>query len=353
MNNKLLWPLLLSFSFLLNYSCQRPFLSDDEVVSKANWEMVDFESERPIQAMHATPFEWHIITENEFARFDAENKLLEKRPLARNSGVLGFPALSDNTFVRLTTNDEAKQELEFHLTRNPSDIHRILVDSLVGPADDFVEVEFQAHKIGVFSDDGTIFLLPIKVLPDRHYTLLMFQVLHDVPHTSFTSVEVFKRIELTELSTDLPRLNALRFVNGNFYVTSQEGAWRISPSGNTEKVFIQWMIDVFPYQGDVYITGLNSFDLHKSADNGVTWERLNQNSDLKIVTNANELLFTQSATGLVYRLIDDDLLKAKNIVFPSDYTPQDAVYFGAAYFTDKYYFSLEREIYMTEIIVLE
>ena len=353
MNNKSFWPLLLSLCTLLVHSCQRPFLSDDDEASRANWEVIDFTSERPIRGLHATPFEWQVITENEFARFDGENKLLEKRPLAANSGVLGLPALSDNTFVRLTTNAEAKQELEFHLARNPAEIIAVPVDSLAGPTDDFVEVEFQAQRIGVFSDDGTIFLLPLKVLPGRHYILLMFQVLHNVPHTSFTSVEVIKRINLTELSTDLPRLNALRFVNGNFYVTSQEGAWRVSPSGDVEKIFSQWMIDVFAYQGDAYITGLNSFDLHQSTDNGINWERLNQNSELRIVNNANELLFTQAALGLVYQTVGEDLLKAQNIIFPNDYSPQDVVYFGNTFFAGKHYFALDREIYMTEAIVVE
>ncbi|MEO1259167.1 MAG: hypothetical protein AAFZ15_10240 [Bacteroidota bacterium] len=353
MNNKLFWPTFLCFCLFSTFSCQRPFLSDDDVSSKANWEKVGFTAERPIRGIHATPFEWQIITENEFVRFDGENELQEIRPLSTNSGVLGSPALSDNTFVRLTTNDDAKQELEFHLARNPSEIHKLLVDSLAGPTDDFVEVEFQARQVGVFSDDGTIFLLPVKVLPGRHYVLLMFQVLHNVPHTSFTSVEVIKRINLVELSTDLPRLNALRFVNGNFYVTSQEGTWRITPSGNVEQLFTQWMIDVFPFQGDIYITGLNSFDLHQSTDNGINWERLNQNSELKFVTNANEILFTQAASGLVYQTVDDDLLKAQNIVFPNDYSPQDVVYFGNIFFAGKHYFALDRAIYLTETIVVE
>ena len=336
-------------------ACQRPFLADPEVATGAKWELVDQEFERTILAVHATPFEWYIISENQFARFDTDNKLLELRSLARKSGVLGIPALTDNTFVRLTTNDDAKQVVEFHLTRNPAEIHSILTDDLAGPADSFVEVTTRAHRLGAFSSDGTIFLLPIEVLPDRHFALLLFEVLHDPSHTSFTSIKVVKRIDLTDLSTDLVKLNSIRFLNGNFYVTSQEGAWRITPSGSAERIFpkAQWMLDVFTWQGDLYITGINTFDLHQSTDNGLTWERLNQNSALKLVTNANEKLFTQGAPGLVCQMVSDDFLNAETMILPEGYSPLDAIYYGAFFFEDKYYFSMGREVYFTEEVVVE
>lgn len=353
MNNKQTSYLFIPLLLILISSCQKPFLSDTTPESKANWELVGFESERQIQGVHATPFEWYTISENEFYRFDGDNELLEKRPLAKNSGVLGIPALSDNTFVRLTTNDNAEQVLEFHLTRNPAEIHTIIVDSLVAPGDSFVEVEFEAHRLGAFSSDGTIFMTVLETLPNRHYAIAMFEVLHNQAHTSFTSVKMVKRIDLTELSTDLAKLMSIRFVNGNFYVTSQEGAWRVTPSGNAERIFTQWMLDVFPYQGDVYITGINSFDLHKSTDNGVEWERQNQNSDLKVVQNLNETLFTQITPGLVFQQAESDLLSAKFIHMPEGYEIQDAIYFGAFFFAGNYYFSCDREVYMTDVVVVQ
>ncbi len=346
---------LLMLALLFISACQRPFLADDEVATVASWDLVDQEFERPILATHATPFEWYIISENQFARFDTDDKLLELRTLSKNAGVLGIPALTDNTFVRLTTNDDAKQVVEFHLTRNPAEIHNILADDLAGPSDSFVEVTTRSHRLGAFSSDGTIFMLPIEVLPDRHFALLLFEVLHNPAHTSFTSVKVVKRINLPDLSTDLTKLNSVRFLNGNFYVTSQEGAWRITPSGNIERIFpqAQWMLDVFTWQGDLYITGINSFDLHKSTDNGLTWERLNQNSALKLVVNVNELLFTQEAPGLIYRMVGGDLLRAKNLILPEGFSPQQAIYYGAFFFEGKYYFSIDREVYMTNDVVLE
>ena len=350
------WTLPIFFSLLLLsfvFSCQRPFLTDDQAASKANWELVGLESERQIQGMHATPFEWYTISEDEFFRYNGDNELIEKRKLFKHSGVLGIPALTDNTFVRLTTNDNAEQVLEFHLTRNAAEIHSVIVDSLAAPGDSFVEVEFQAHDLGAFSTDGTIYMTAIEVLPERHFALLMFEVLHNQDHTSFTSIEMVKRVNLTELSTDLAKLMSIRFVNGNFYVTSQEGAWRVTPSGNIERIFNQWMLSVFPYQGDNYITGVNTFDLHKSIDNGIEWERLNHNSELKVVTNANELLFTQTTPGLVFQLANDDLKSAREFILPEGYEHPQAIYFGAFFFADYYYFSFDREVYRTDAVVVQ
>ena len=351
-----LYPMLapLGLICLFALSCQRPFLADDDVVSKANWDAIEVGSERLILGLHATPFEWYAISENEFFRFDSDNKLLEKRPLQRNAGVLGVPVLSDNTFVRITTNDDAKQVIEFHLARNPSEIHSILTEGLKAPSDNFMEVEtLGTNNLGAFSPDGTLLMLPATVLPDLHYALLIFQIQHNTAHSSFSSVEMVKRVNLEDLSSDLNKLKSIRFIDGNFYVTSQEGAWRITPSGNKEKIFTQWMIDAFPWKGDSYMTGLNPYDLHKSEDNGLNWKSLDQNSELKIVTNANELLFTQSAPSLVYQLMDAGLMKAKDIILPNGHSPQEAIYYGVMFFKGKYYFSMDRDVYTTTEIVVE
>ena len=196
-------------------------------------------------------------------------------------------------------------------------------------------------------------MLPVKVLPDQHYALLIFQILHNLAHTSFASVEMVKRVILESLSSDLNKLKSIRFIDGNFYVTSQEGAWRITPSGNKEKIFTQWMTDVFSWKGDIYITGLNPYDLHKSTDNGLNWENVGVSSELKIVANANDLLFTQAAPSLVYQRVEADLMKAKNISLPIGYSPQQAIYYSVVYFAGKYYFSVDREVYMTEEVVVE
>ncbi len=349
----LLAPLLL----LSSLSCQRPFLSDDgePPTANSNWQQVDYQSERLILGLHTTPFEWYVISENQFSRFDSENQLLEKRTLLSNGGAKGTPAMSDNTFFRLTINDDASQVAEFHLARNPSEVFKIPVDSLVGPGDSFIEVDVFARKLGAFSSDGTLFMLPATVLPGRHYVLLLFEVLHNPSHNSFASIEMVKRIELESLSADVANLNNIRFFDGNFYATSKEGAWRVTPSGETEKIFYQWMLDCFSWQGDLYATGSNSFDLHKSTDNGLTWERLNQNSDLQFVETAGEYIFTHLVLGHPFKVVDGDGLgTAFDFAYPSGAPASTSVtFYAVGAFADNYYFTMDKSVYVTDGIVVE
>ncbi|HFA48668.1 MAG TPA: hypothetical protein ENJ95_06605 [Bacteroidetes bacterium] len=336
------------------FSCQRPLnLGGDDSSAQADWKLIDTISERLILGLHATPFEWYAITENEFLRFGGDDELLEKRPLQSNFGVLGIPALSDNSFVRLTVDDDSKKVVEFHLARNPSQIIKIPVDSLLGTEDSFVDIEFLHGSLGAFSSDGTLFLLPTTVLPGRYHVMLLFEVLHNASHTEFASVKVVKRVALEDLSSDFANLKSIKFLNGNFYVTAQGGAWRIAPSGEPKNIFQQWMLDAFSWQGDLYATGVSSFDLHKSTDNGLTWERLNQNSELKYARTAGNYVFTQSARGLVPQQMQEDLLRANSIVLPAGAMPSDAIYYGVIFFAGHYYFSIGREVYKIEDIVVE
>ena len=338
---------------LLAAACQRPLIVDnDQPTDDATWDLVDYRSERLIQGLHATPFEWYLISENQFARFDGDNGLLEKRPLSVRSGTLGTPALSDNTFVRLTTDDDGLQFVEFHLARNPAQIVEFPADSLLGPGESFLEVEFLGRRLGAFSSDGTLFALPVSVLPQRKYSILLFEVLHDVQHLQFTSVRVFQRVPL-DLSADFANLGNVRYLDGNFYVASKEGAWRITPSGSPEKIFNQHMLDFLSRDGKLYATGINTFDLHESTDNGLTWQRLNVNSELKFVETPGDMVLTHTVLGNRYRMATDDLLQAKAIRHPATAPTDQSVFRGVAFFAGKYYFSMDREVYATPEVVAE
>lgn len=350
----IVYPSILCTILFLTVGCQRPLIVDDDQMStEADWGEIEFAAERLIEGLHATPFELQAITENQFLRFNGDNEPLEIRPLNLREGHFGTPAMSDNTFVRLTNNDNAEQILEFHLTKNPAQIVELPVDDLKGQGDEFMEVEWFARTLGAFSDDGTLFLLPTTVLPDRHYVLLLFEVLHNTEHTEFTSVEVFRRIDLTDLNSDFNNLLNIRYVNGNFYVATKSGAWRVEPDGTKTKILQQHILDFFSKEGNLYLTGSNSFDLHESTDNGENWNRLNQNSELIWVETAQDFIFTQVAPSQVFSVIDDDLLKTRTMVLPKNIDPIAAIFYDVDFFAGKYYFSMDRSIFFTEEMVFQ
>ncbi len=343
---------------LLLSACQKPLFDDDgsgdNGPSQGDWDIVDYESERPILNLFATPFQLYAITENEFARFGFENELIEKRTLPVSNGVKGIPALSDNIFMRLTTTSSVNQTIEFHLTRNPTEVVKFVADSLKDSTDNHLEIDFLARRLGAFKDDGTQFLLPAKIFSNQgnYYVFFLLGFQLNPAHDEFIAVEVDKRIDVPELSADFGNIVNIRFIDGNYYVSTKEGAFRITPDGAYTRIFPQWMLDFFPFDGNIYVTGINTFDLHESTDNGETWTRLNQNSTLKMVEAVGDHLFTHEVQGHVFKWVNNDLLNTREIDFHENIDTENVSNFYAlAYFNEKYYFNVGREIYFTDAIV--
>lgn len=351
---KVIYSTGLFLSLLCIVSCQKPLFPDKEKQDKrAQWEVLEHKSERVINQLFASPFELYAISDNQFFRFNGAVELLEKRPLDASYGVRGIPALSDNAFARMTIDEQTRQILEFHLTRNPAQVEKIPVDSLATNEDSYLEVEFLARTLGAFSTDGSLFLLPARTFAERHYAFFLFKINFNTAHNSFTSIKAIKRIDVPEMSSDFTNLINMRFLNGNFYLTSREGAWRITPSGQVQQIFSQWMRDAFSQNGKLYITGLNAFDLHESADNGLTWKRLNLKSELKMVETPGGLLLSQEVLGNPYQLVTEDYLRAQAIVYPSDAPGDFSSYYGVAFLNGLYFFSIGNHIFSTSEVVAE
>lgn len=342
-------------------ACQKPLFTntDDEQPNnngEANWTDITFSTERILQNIFGTPFQLYAISENQFFRFDADNELLEKRSLAVDNGVKGRPALSDNVFVRMTTTPNFRQHIEFHSTRNPAAVVKILADSLKNAADDHIEVEFLARTLGAFSDDGVLFLLATKTFPNTFYTFFLFEITMNAAHDEFVSIEVLERIDVPSLGADFANIVSIRSINGNFYISTKEGAYRITEEGVVSQIFPQgqWMLDFFPFEGDIYVTGINTFDLHRSEDNGETWERLNQNSELKMVEAEGDNIFSHQVVGHAFRLVEDDLLNTKSIKYPTEVDPENLSAFnGISFYNNQYYILVDRAIYFTDVISTE
>lgn len=334
-------------------SCQTtPIWKDDEQPDGIDrWDSIEYKSEAVIHGLFATDFELYVASENSFARLNSNLDIIEKRLLPISNAIT---ALSDNSFVRLATNTQNRQVVEFHLARNGSEIFKVLVDTLPAPAGNSLEIETLSNSIGAFSNDGTLFLMAAKVLPARHYSLFLFSIQQNPSHNSFVSVKMVKRIDLTDLDANADGvIKSMKFQNGNFYVATQQGAWRITPAGATTKPFLQWKEDCFAWQGDLYMTGTVDFDLDKSTDNGLTWNREDFGSELRHVEVADTSIFTQIVTGKPFQLMPKDFKKAKNIVYPAGTNTATSFFYGLVYFNDRYYFSIDKAIYATDQIPTE
>jgi hypothetical protein len=348
-------PAMLLAAFLFSACQTTPFWKNDATPDGGTqWDSIDFKMTPYIQGLLATPFELYAISENTFARLSNNLDIIERRPFLLPSKSNSIPALSENTIARLTTNGQGRQVVEFHLARNSTEVHNILVDTLQAPTGNTLEIESFGNPVGVFSTDGTLFLLAAKVLPARYYSLYLFDIRQNVQHNSFVSVKVIKRMDLPDLSANADGVvKSMRFLGGNYYLASQQGAWRITPAGVTSKIFPQWKEDCFSWQGDLYMTGTYDYDLEKSIDNGQEWERVNVGTELRHVVVADTTIFTQRVAGTVFSVMPKDLKKAKSITFPSVANPATSFFYGLVFFEDRYFFSMDEWIFATEKVVTD
>lgn len=363
MNGKSYLSLSFFISILFLFSCVKvdipqnpstdPGEEMEEVEELVDWTLLEANSERKIQNTLGTPFEFYAITENQFFRFARDLELIEKRPLDASNSLYGRPILHDNTFVRLSQNEDNRQVVEFHLTRSPLEIREFVVSELRGEEDDFIEVDFRAVYPGAFSDDGVYFMLPVKSYPNYHYTLFLFEVRHSPNHNEFTSIEVIDRIEVPGITVDVDNLENIRFIEGHFYLASKEGGFRVNVNGTVEKVLQPWIIDFFENEGRLYATGFNDFDFYKSSNNGRTWQKEEGNSKLKIVEAKGNYVFTQEIEGRPFQLAMSDLKEVEDIFYNEDFTDDPTSYVNMDFFNGKYFMSLHKEIYYVDDIQLK
>ena len=355
----------LLFLSLFTISCQKNIFDDDDTAgggngngANADWKSLEFETERLIKNLFATPFQLYLITDNEFARFNEDLELVEKRTLTPQGIGISRPVLSDNVFARVTANSSGKQVLEFHLARNSAGVKKFSIDELKLPTDDFIEMEIIQRSLGAFNASETQFLIPARVENngDAYSVLYIFHLTYNSSFDEFLTIS-FDRIELPDLTTDAANITNIvnvQYFKEHFFVSTKKGGYRIAADLEVEKIFpsSQWVRDFFEYRDTLYMTGLNSFDLHKSANNGLQWTRLNKNSKLKSIEKVNDRLFNQEVIGAIFTAATEDLCDEKEIVYATDIpVGNPAAFYGIVYFQDQYYLSADTKIfYISDIL---
>ena len=307
----------------------------------------------PIRGIHATPFELYFISNNFLFRLDDKLNLQEKRLLPTDRSFFGAPILSDNVFVRVTQNVSNDAVFEFNITRNAQNVRKIAASSLVDTArrETFVPeaVYDQTLQPGAFSDDGTKLLLVGSINSTKIFAIVL-DIQLDFPATNFTRISVVKRIELPDLLSK--KLESIRFINGNFYIATQNGGFRITPAGEMKKVFNHWALDFFMVGNTLHSSPYSPYDFHTSTDNGLTWRR-GAPSELKYVDVVNKRVFTKISRGVSYvNLGDSSLTKQLKVKYNPDLftNTREAVDYHIRYFKGKYFMNDGAKVYAVDTI---
>ena len=315
---------------------------------------LNFSTITPIRNLHAGAVEFLAISDDEFVRLNNQGELIEKRDLILPFRFFGRPQLSDHVFTRVTRQGQVDQTIEFHLTSVPDEVVNYTFEQLETDTGDQLFPETSGRYTAAFNDESTQFLIPAQNFTKDIYTLLLFDIELNNTNSSFTKIELAQHIDIPGLQNDPGSISNTKFVNGNYYVTSLNGAFRLTPQGQVDKIFSEWMLDFFAFNDTIFVTS-SATRLLFSTDDGLNWEEWDteNRTELQYVEVANGEVFSQPFVGFPFQKANDDLLTTNKVKLNKDFTDDLAAYNNIRYFFGKYYITNQKELYFTENLLVE
>ncbi len=347
--------LLLLLTIVTTAAC---LIKPPEPIPEPFTKLEDYVNNTNIRVLHATPNELYILSDDEFARLDLNNELVEKRRLEIPFEFSARSAVSDHNFYQLILNDSLDLEINFHLTKNPDEVEKIKLKNLMQAGDSGFIKEGNNRNIGAFNDNGTQFLIPVIRVPGSYYSFFLFDINLNGTNTNFQSVELAHRIDIDGIPASAGNLNSVKYIDGFFYATSLFGAVRINPTnGSYTQIFDDWMLDFFKYDDKLYATGFGNA-LYVSNDNGLNFTVVDlSNVDtpfpIEMIQIVNDKILSQQAIGFPFSIIDTDFESGKLLLLNSDFTQDFSAYQDIEYFNGKYYLPVFKELYTSPDLFIE
>ncbi len=321
------------------------------------WNKIDFNAIGPIRTMHAAPVEVLAITDQEFFRIDSDNQVVEERPIGLAAFYFGRPALSDWVFTRFVEKQQ-QNVAEFHLVRNSNQIFDLVINDIDVPAGTTITLDGTAAKnVGAFNDDSSQLAFPVELnrTEGSNVGVVIVDITLSGTKENFISVEVIKVVDIPELRSNAQLMSSISFIGGAYYITHQDGGFRVTADGNYRQVVSGWTLDVFNKEGTIYMTSFNPFDFFKSENNGVTFERVGTTTPAKYVYQADDQYFHQDNRGFEFKLISDDFEDVRDIVYNKEIEDisDNSAFWNMIYMGGRYYINAQKDIWYLEEIELK
>jgi hypothetical protein len=309
-----------------------------------------------VRVLHTTANELYILSDDEFTRLNQNNEFVEKRNIGLPFDFTGRPGISDHSFYQITLNDSSKIEINFRLTKNASQLLKIKIDNFKESGDAAFLSEGEGKNTAAYNIDGTQFIIPVIQIPDSYYAFFLFNINLNPSKTEFEEIELVSRINITDFPANTGNLNTVRYIDGFFYATSLHGAIRINPStGTYQKIFTDWMIDIFKLEDKIYATGFGN-TLFVSEDNGQNFVPLDLGEappQMHVIDILQNKIFSQQAIGFPFNLVDANFTTSKRITLNEDFPQDFSAYQDIAYFNDNFYLSIFEKLYFGPEIITE
>jgi len=342
------------FCLFLSSACYK---NNTSTVSNP-WDKIDMNAIGPIRTMHSGPNEVLAITDLEFFRIDVDNQVIEERDIGLAAFYYGRPALGDWVFARFIEKQN-KNVVEFHLVRNSERTRDLVVNDIELPNGASIVFEGTSAKdAGAFNDDASQLAFPVQLsVPGQpsNMGIVIVDITLNSTKQEFSSVQVKHVVSITEMSANPQSMSNITFVNGAYYVTHQDGGFRITPNGTYNKVASGWTRDVFAKDGKLYMTSFDDFEFLVSENNGSSFQRAGIISSAKFVYPAGNQYFHQENRGFEYQLISDDFEELNDIVYNKAIRDQNdnAAFWNMIYMGGRYYINVQKDIYYLEEIELK
>lgn len=313
---------------------------------------LDLETNTPIRNMYAGDLELHLISDDEFIRLGPENRLKERRILPVPFEFYSWPVLSTNTYARvIRTEAQGGPVLELNISAVPGESLSIPYEVLKDDAEEFfapVSKNFAEYTLA-YNDEGTQLLLPVVNFENNTHTFFLIDIELDFSKTKFLNVQKSHRIDIPEIPGSVTdRINNILFENGNYYVVSLDGTFRITPDGAYEKVIPGWLYDVFEKNDSLFATG-RGLDFYISTDNGHNWIERDSTSDIKFADVVSGKVLSQNFPAAIYTMADSDLEEVRPLVLNEDFPDEitSNAYAKLLYFYDSHYLVVQKELYFS------
>lgn len=328
---------------------------DKPTAARNPWEKVDLTANGPIRSMHSAPIEVLAVTDQDFFRINTDNEVVEEREIGLAASYFGRPAIGDWVFARFIEKNN-KNVAELHLVRG-TQIFDVDVNAIQVSSGASIDLEGSGRDVGAFNDDATQLAFPVRMsVPGSTSNLGIVLVNIELTGTkeNFSSVMIQSVVAIPELSANANDMSNIRFVNGNYYVTHKDGAYRITPTGNYSQIASGWTLDVFQKGDDIYMTSFDGFDFFISKNNGASFERVGTTSAAKYVSRASNQYFNQTNQGFEFKLLSDEFDEEIDIVYNTEIRAlnDNFAFWNMIYMGGRYYINVQRDIYFSEEVEL-
>ena len=322
------------------------------------WREAGLSTERPIIGLHTSPFEVFVFTESEFVRAaqdvddDTERatlRVVDKRRFRSALRREGQPAVNDLVFARGSLDTETgEQIIEFQTVQNAGGVRQVVVDSvrIDTTFDELVALYTEGREIGAFTRDGRVYAQPIVRRETRTLALMLVRLDYDEAFERFTAVEPFAVVDLPGVREEDRALSSITLLDGQFYVATKFGGFRVTRTGLVEQVVDQstGVRDFFRFEGTFYATREGTGALLASED-GFVFRTTDFVQDLGVVDVIGEFVVSQRFEGWPFFVLEELSGTPDSLALNHDFTRSQDAFYGVDRLNGRYYLGLGNQLY--------